>query len=46
VERLHGAGWRALVYTVNDAEDASRLLALGVDGLITDAIDQFAPASA
>jgi len=46
VERLHGAGWRAMVYTVNDADDARRLIALGVDGLITDAVDQFAPASA
>ena len=42
--RLHGAGWRALVYTVNQPADAQRLLALGVDGLITDAVDRFAPA--
>ncbi len=46
VERLHGAGWRAMVYTVNEADDALRLLALGVDGLITDAVDRFAPATA
>ncbi len=39
------AGWRALTYTVNEAEEAQRLLALGIDGLITDAIDRFAPAS-
>ena len=38
------AGWRALVYTVNDDADAQRLLALGIDGLITDAVDRFAPA--
>ena len=44
--RLHCAGWRAMVYTVNDPADARRLLALGVDGLITDAVDRFAPASA
>ena len=42
--RLHGAGWRAMVYTVNDPADAQRLLALGVDGLITDAVDRFVPA--
>jgi glycerophosphoryl diester phosphodiesterase len=43
VARLHGAGLRALCYTVNDAADARRLLALGIDGLITDAVDRFAP---
>ncbi len=42
--RLHGAGMRALCYTVNEPEDAQRLLALGIDGLITDAVDRFAPA--
>jgi glycerophosphoryl diester phosphodiesterase len=41
---LHGCGQRALVYTVNDAADAHRLLGLGIDGLITDAVDRFAPA--
>ncbi len=41
--QLHGAGLRALCYTVNDADEARRLLALGVDGLITDAVDRFAP---
>jgi glycerophosphoryl diester phosphodiesterase len=44
VARLHGAGLRALCYTVNDADDAQRLLALGIDGMITDAVDRFAPA--
>jgi glycerophosphoryl diester phosphodiesterase len=44
VEQLHGAGLRALCYTVNDVEDAERLCGLGVDGLITDAIDRFPPA--
>jgi glycerophosphoryl diester phosphodiesterase len=44
VDQLHRAGWRAMVYTANEAEDAQRLLALGVDGLITDAVDRFAPA--
>lgn len=44
--KLHGAGLRALCYTVNEAEDAQRLLALGIDGLITDAVDRFSPAAA
>ena len=43
VERLHAAGLRALAYTVNDEATAQRLLALGLDGLITDAVDRFAP---
>jgi glycerophosphoryl diester phosphodiesterase len=42
--QLAAAGLRALCYTVNDAADAQRLLALGVDGLITDAVDRFSPA--
>lgn len=41
--RLHDAGLRGLCYTVNDPLDAQRLLALGVDGIITDAVDQFSP---
>ena len=43
VERLHGAGLRALAYTVNDAAAAKALLDLGLDVLITDAVDRFAP---
>lgn len=43
VQRLHGAGLRALCYTVNEQAAARRLLALGVDGLITDAVDRFSP---
>jgi glycerophosphoryl diester phosphodiesterase len=43
IDQLHGAGMRALVYTVNDEIEARRLLALGIDGIITDAIDRFAP---
>jgi glycerophosphoryl diester phosphodiesterase len=43
LQRLHGAGLRALCYTVNEAKDAERLQALGVDGLITDAVDRFTP---
>lgn len=44
IAQLHGAGMRALVYTVNDAAEARRLAALGIDGLITDAVDRFSPA--
>ncbi len=43
VERLHGAGLRALVYTVNEAPRAQTLTELGVDGIVTDAVDRFAP---
>ena len=46
IARLHGAGLRALCYTVNDAAEVARLLALGIDGIITDAVDRFAPAGA
>ena len=46
VERLHGAGLRALCYTVNDPAEARRLLALGIDGIITDAVDRFSPGEA
>ena len=41
--RLHGEGLRALCYTVNDPAEAARLQAIGVDALITDAVDRFAP---
>lgn len=49
LETLHAAGLRALVYTVNDPAVALRLLALGgvgidgIDGIISDAVDRFAP---
>jgi glycerophosphoryl diester phosphodiesterase len=43
VAQLHSAGMRALCYTVNDEAEAQRLLALGIDGIITDAVDRFAP---
>jgi glycerophosphoryl diester phosphodiesterase len=46
IQRLHAAGLRALVYTVNDAEVAQRLLTQGIDGIITDAVDQFSPCRA
>lgn len=32
-----------LVYTVNDTADAQRVQALGVSGIITDAVDRFKP---
>jgi glycerophosphoryl diester phosphodiesterase len=43
VERLHQAGMKALAYTVNDPAEAWRLRRLGVDGIITDAVDRFSP---
>jgi glycerophosphoryl diester phosphodiesterase len=43
VERLHGAGLWALCYTVNDESSARALLGVGLDGLITDAVDRFSP---
>ncbi|MDE2082551.1 MAG: glycerophosphodiester phosphodiesterase [Burkholderiales bacterium] len=43
IAQLRGAGLRALCYTVNDPAEAWRLQALGIDGLITDAVDRFSP---
>ena len=43
VSRLHGAGLCALAYTVNDSAEARRLIALGIDGIITDAVNRFSP---
>jgi glycerophosphoryl diester phosphodiesterase len=43
IQRLHAQGWRALVYTVNDEAVAARLIADGIDGLITDRVDLFKP---
>ena len=43
IARLHAAGLRALCYTVNDPAEARRLLTLGIDGIITDAVDRFSP---
>ena len=43
VARLHAAGLRALVYTANDPAEVQRLAGFGVDGIITDAVDRFAP---
>ncbi|MNW22943.1 Glycerophosphoryl diester phosphodiesterase [compost metagenome] len=44
VAQARSAGLRCLCYTVNDAETAGCLLALGVDGIITDRVDLFSPA--
>jgi glycerophosphoryl diester phosphodiesterase len=46
VSQLRDAGLRALAYTVNDPAAAQRLLQLKVNGIITDAVDRFAPAEA
>ena len=37
------AGFKLLAYTVNDEAEVQRLLGLGVDGIITDAIDKLVP---
>lgn len=44
IATIHAASMRALVYTVNDETVARWLLAKGIDGLITDAVDRFSPA--
>ena len=44
--RLHLQGRRALVYTVNEPEEAARMADCGVDGIVTDAVDRFDPAGA
>ncbi len=41
--QLRQAGLRAACYTVNEPADVKRLMALGVDGIITDAVDRFTP---
>jgi glycerophosphoryl diester phosphodiesterase len=43
IGRLRAAGLRALCYTVNEDAEAERLQQLGIDGIITDAVDRFAP---
>jgi glycerophosphoryl diester phosphodiesterase len=40
-DHLHDHGRRALVYTVNDPDIATRMAACGVDGIVTDAVDRF-----
>jgi glycerophosphoryl diester phosphodiesterase len=43
VQRIHAAGLRAMVYTVNEPARAQELRAWGIDGLVTDAVDRFSP---
>ncbi|MBS3996821.1 MAG: glycerophosphodiester phosphodiesterase [Hydrogenophaga sp.] len=43
--QARSAGLRTLAYTVNDEDAAERLLALGIDGIITDRVDLFNPAA-
>ena len=43
VAQAKAAGFRLLSYTVNDAQQARRLMELGTDGVITDRVDHFAP---
>lgn len=45
VTQARSAGLRTLAYTVNDDWAAQRLLDLGLDGIITDRVDLFAPRS-
>ena len=45
LQRLHEAGLRGLVYTVNDPAPVQWLRTLGIDGIITDAVDRFSPAT-
>lgn len=44
VAQLDGAGLKALCYTANDSPEAHRLVALGIDGIITDAVNRFSSA--
>ena len=41
--QIHAVGQRALVYTVNDAARARELITLGIDGIVTDAVDCLGP---
>lgn len=36
IQKAHEIGLKVLVYTINDAETAAKLINLGVDGIITD----------
>ena len=45
VSQVRAAGMRQLSYTVNTEAAAQRLIDLGTDGIITDAVDRFAPAA-
>lgn len=43
VDSLHADDLRIIAYTVNDPQDAERLIDIGVDSLISDAVDRFCP---
>ena len=43
IMQAKSAGFKTLSYTVNDEAEASRLQALGIDGIITDRLDVFKP---
>jgi len=43
IAQIHAAGLRAVTYTVNDPAPAMELLANGIDGIVTDAVDRFSP---
>jgi glycerophosphoryl diester phosphodiesterase len=45
VRQAQSAEFRTLSYTVNDEWAALRLIDLGTDGIITDRVDLFSPAS-
>lgn len=45
VTQAKSAGFKCLSYTVNDDAEVQRLLALGTDGIITDSVHVFKPAS-
>ncbi len=40
---IHDAGYAILLWTVNDPAEARRLLAIGADCLVTDALDKIGP---
>ena len=40
---IHEAGYAILLWTVNDPSEARRLLAMGADCLVTDALDRIPP---
>jgi len=44
LSRLHAEGFRVMAFTVNDSTTAASLLALSLDGLFTDALDDMAAA--
>lgn len=45
VARAKAAGWRCLSYTVDDEPEAQRLIDLGTDGIVSNRVDLFSPAS-